>query len=862
MKTPPKILHIAPQVDYYCPFDTLKDCSSKCAADLLDSHYADFRSADLIIIDSNYMLDDEFEGIKLLKLIRLHYIRTHCIVYSFVPESFYVRADANKSILLSEGVTYVQMPKVIDDSTFHFEHLVDKKSPERLEDFFLHDYRMCFSGNRHFHANWWAPCRILEYLRRADGTVDEEAVFGPDAQKSRTSYYGRVLRYIKTMNEGAVWDSVMEDIIANNSRLEKKNKQLSEAKNPIEEAIGKNIEDERLRAAVVESAIHPIDVKIGENQEVIASTSDEVQSYRQKKDAMYAVNESTETIEELRTRLSAKLPKILFLDDMADFGWKYVLQKLIYRKETSLFDVEQSFKDINDSDYESYATRIKQRVEGSGTDLIIMDLRLKDERGEMRPQDLSGIKLLEAFRKVRIACPIMVITASKDPDTIEQVYKSGADACWRKEGIDENNYTDAQERVAYTCRRIEQLLKAVYSLCGEKFRFLYQTMLPYFERFSEGSESYWWEKTEECLPEGSYAISITREFFCEKLLQAFIAYRSNLVDMLKGCFNGEEFLTPINLFFEIVDRIHPYDNGTDSSGNVNKACRDWKISGSLKRANIPFLLEFQTACLKRNYFIHHLEKSPKDITSDFEVFQELFCNLMGYFTVSVETAKAAKVSAVHNQVVLRDDGSCEQHEGWIEIKVHGDSEAYELDRTEMIKVGSFKGQDKDKVKFALKRIDLCWLGNICRTEYPTRWSAIVNDVSVDERETRFQLREVQIGRYGIEIEKTDGQPVSTGPCKFLPSFFKVDGKWRVALNTSYQGDGAWSGTVEDGKLTECHCPDDTWFKIDNRYWKPYHKVEDYKGNPIWFEFNGRVALFAFQIEKNMEANNAGGTRGN
>nr|MCR4847830.1 response regulator [Bacteroidales bacterium] len=627
MENSKNILHIAPRRnDHQCRFDVLKNCTERKPSKLLRDEFVRFMEADLIIIKLDYMRPGDYkQGIDLLKLLRLHHINTYCVVYSNQSLRYHVDADANKSILLSKGVTYVQMPGgiidgvsygTIDESHRYFAKWLKEKSPENLEDYFLHDYKQFFSDNRHFHANWWAPLRIMEYLKRADHLKEEDMIYSnEEAKADKESLFGQVLRYIKTMKEHSVWDRKVEAFITENKSLVEANRLLEESKVPIEEVIDKTITDEKLKEAVLSSATAPIDAEINENKEVIESRQQEINDFHQAKEIRHSKNASTPNIEKLRYALAKRRPRILFLDDMAGYGWDYVLQRLIYKEDrVPEFNIWSYFPD--DVTVTDVANMILNKTEESGADLVIMDLRLKNEKGEIKAKDLSGIQLLEALREKHVACPILVMTASKNPETIEQVYSCGADACWRKEGIDENNSSDPTERVAYTWSKIEQLLTIINTLSGEEFGFLYKTLLKdYYHVIEQNATKYWWEIIGDHNATGMQ--SINKAAFLKYLDTCVLAYQKTLVDKLKGKDVMLEFVGPCKAAFSILEAIHPPRKWTNDKGEQKK------VKGFGDLLNFDFGLpinrkgnDMLDICLQdvfkaiaiRNEIIHHREE--------------------------------------------------------------------------------------------------------------------------------------------------------------------------------------------------------------------------------------------------------------
>lgn len=834
-----RLLHIAPpNSNAYCTIETLKDCEGKPPYQLLQDELPRFTKADIIIIDLDYMRTGDFKsGIELLKLIRLHHIRTHCIVYSIRPELYHVSADANKSILLSEGVTYVEMLNYIDDEHLHFATLAKQKSPEDLRDYFWHDYQQCFSDNRHFNANWWGPLRIMEYLKRADKNEDEDAIFQGNTEilGQKSSYNGLVLRYIKSLREQSVWDSVVENIMRESRLLEEENKQLDQVKANIAEALrsistGSFINKED----IIKGAFSPIEKAVDENSERIETDRQEVAQYDQLKAAQHAENDSTRNIETLRHVLSARKPRILYLDDMAGYGWNVVLQRLIYKEDHSvLFDIWSSFSDVVD-DYDPLAEKIIQEVNTKDYHLIILDLRLKNETGEIKPQDLSGIKLLEALRRKRIPCPILVITASRNPDTIDQVYASGADACWRKEGIDENNSTKPEERVAYTWSKIEQLLTIINTLCREEFDYLYKTMVrEYYHKIKETKTTYWWEVIGENNVTGME--SIDKAEFLKHLDTAILAYQKVLVDQLKGRKVSQEFLGPCEACFNILEVIHPKRKNSIPQANGSPK----KISGfgdmikydfdqkPRRRGNNSdagaFINNIFDSLKIRNAIIHPTKPTDEDyVEVNRETFAKCINILMDYLMQTLDAVKP----------FLRKE-------------------------TPNIGDLSTVSNQNQKVSFKRTPIRKFFLDEVTRTP-----SEVSTSSHYDYAYIKAIQRNKENGSLQYQLCDTAFAPRVIGNCVhapktidwrqgicFTPTKFNQDN--RIDIDFYYDDTTAWQGKISDHvdiqtnkpfrKVDDLQClKDDTWFVVS--YNANFDVTQLHVGDSIQFRLKGSCEL--------------------
>ena len=869
------ILHIAPQkYDVYCPYDVLKDGWKQKPSNLIQKEFHSFKEAKLIIINLNYTLSGDFDGVKLLKLIRLHHIRTHCIVYSPNPESYHVRADANKSILLSEGVTFIQIPDFIDDAHLDFATLKTKVSPENLEDYFLHDYKLFFLDNRHFHANWWAPLRIMEYLKRADKIEDEDILYSdPKAKASKTSYDGLVLRYIKTLKEQSVWDSKVEDIIAENMLLEKENRQLEQDKVRITEALNNiQISDEGLKDIITTSATSPINAEIKENQDIINLRQQEVDKYHQAKEVQYAENASTHNIESLRNALTIRNPKILYLDDMAGYGWDFVIQRLIYRKNNQDSFMSWRFfpENANDTDdYAKLAETIIQQIKTRCIDLIIMDLRLKNEKGEMKPQDLSGIKLLEFLREKRIPCPILVITASKNPETIEQVYASGADACWRKEGIDENNSTDPVERVAYTWGKIEQLLTVINTLCGEEFQYLYKTMLEkYYHTIEQNQTKYWWEVVGQHNTTGME--SINKADFLKQLYTCIHTYQQILINKLKGKYVWHEFLEPCNAMFVIMEAIHPARKLSDEKGKSKSIkgfsdllALDFGLDTTRKNKDDldPFIKAAFDAIKIRNDIVHVKKIIP------FISFKDCVKNLIERYLMQTYEHIAYLFPGVEqyseeNDSLQEDKFFPQKLLGTAKISIETgwNNIPYEVFRSNR-KLYLSQGQ---KVNFTLKSINHYILYDVTPTpdsisSTSTYDYAYIKELQVNENDGSLmcQLRDACFSDRVVEklvhdTLMTDRQ----GESFFVPTYFKKGG--RVEIDFSYNDTfSAWKGRFIEIPEKNCRkvhnlicLNSDIWYKIVPHQGFDVNTLK--VGDSIQFSLGGGCILLATDVEEPAE----------
>jgi hypothetical protein len=116
-------------------------------------------------------------------------------------------------------------------------------------------------------------------------------------------------------------------------------------------------------------------------------------------------------------------------------------------------------------------------------------LRLKQEKGELPIEDISGIKVLKELKKEKFSCPILITTASNKWKSYKEINRLGALAYWQKKGLDEQNNTKSLLENYFS------FLKLIYVLCKDKtIEFLYNDFSSMIRELGENKEVvYWWE---------------------------------------------------------------------------------------------------------------------------------------------------------------------------------------------------------------------------------------------------------------------------------------------------------------------------------------------------------------------------------
>lgn len=201
------------------------------------------------------------------------------------------------------------------------------------------------------------------------------------------------------------------------------------------------------------------------------------------------LNNRFHSLSKIRKELQNKTPSIIFVDDQAGDGWAAVFQRIIYGGISNKFRIVQPQKD---DQVELIAEQIFELIRQTVPDLIILDLRLKGERGQINSaNDISGVQVLRLLSEKRIPCPVLITSASTKIGSFKVTMNLGADAYWIKEGLNEN--TDLNRTIENYLRFVE----LIYTLCfSPEYRYLYKSFYPAITEIENATQNcWWWEKT-------------------------------------------------------------------------------------------------------------------------------------------------------------------------------------------------------------------------------------------------------------------------------------------------------------------------------------------------------------------------------
>ena len=199
----------------------------------------------------------------------------------------------------------------------------------------------------------------------------------------------------------------------------------------------------------------------------------------------------SDIILEIRKSFQEVPPKIIYVDDQAQEGWAKIFQRMIYGGESDNFAVIVPQKEEDEKEIVQRILNEEKRLKENTNQivLLILDLRLKQEKGELPIEDISGIKVLKELKKEKFSCPILITTASNKWKSYKEINRLGALAYWQKKGLDEQNNTKSLLENYFS------FLKLIYVLCKDKtIEFLYNDFSPMIRELEKNEEVvYWWE---------------------------------------------------------------------------------------------------------------------------------------------------------------------------------------------------------------------------------------------------------------------------------------------------------------------------------------------------------------------------------
>lgn len=147
-------------------------------------------------------------------------------------------------------------------------------------------------------------------------------------------------------------------------------------------------------------------------------------------------------------------PKILYIDDEADKGWSKILYKII--NDINKISYEYLGQEFKSKSSEEIIDSSLEKIVDDDIDLVILDFRLHvDDFNAKTIQDVTGLKLLKAIKKVNPGIQVIIFSATNKVWNLQALQEAGADGFIIKESPE--NSRD----YAFTSNSIENMRKEI-----------------------------------------------------------------------------------------------------------------------------------------------------------------------------------------------------------------------------------------------------------------------------------------------------------------------------------------------------------------------------------------------------------------
>ena len=581
--------------------------------------FKEYAAVDLFLININILLPGQRRidnaGAKLLKLIRLHNLRQHCVVYSFLSKEQLMQLNPENLILFSAGITFNRLPD--DLLKLPLKILSKNTSPENLARYMVAELNL--PDERHMLANWFG---VLQLWKMHCAVKNREFVNEVDfadqhlkkLHDEMNSYQGLLARYLFRDRQPDVEQQIklmiqrQEDLIGERNveidkinflynqhieQYERTQDQIKILENAFLDEYGSHaalsvLQDLGLLTQPIEDILRELNFK----QSVSGGMIERIEQYNEfeyliRREINQLEQEQirqAEEIQDLTSQLEQKerfisynfsltrnteqlnkiKPGILYVDDQAEEGWAYVLQQIIYDAESEHFFTISPDKDDS---IEKISSEIVRIYKEQNISLIILDLRLKGEIGHSsQTETISGFEVLKSLYNQHISCPILVFSASNKLWSLEESVRLGASAYWMKEGIED------KKDIAKSVSSYLHLIDLISVLClSPQYCFLVELKEKY-SALHDYWGIFWWEGLSWVNPEAKYKkskIASERKIVNRVLLEAIYMLENFLHErLIRNITIGNAGQTPSLIIISlsrILELIHRTDNDLDEN---------------------------------------------------------------------------------------------------------------------------------------------------------------------------------------------------------------------------------------------------------------------------------------------------------
>ena len=433
-------------------------------------------------------------GAEIAKWLRCKYhVSNPIIFYSFQSVAQLLKQKPENLIITSEGCYHLQLPFEYNKiSNLSFTGLKDW---EKFKTFLKPAFNI--SQFRHEHANWWGvKCLwdVHKVLEPKIGNYPENITINLNNINNCIFdfIYGyNIIRVNEkvSMIERELENKLIEMKEGINSKISEKNDWEKYLETVTQELIGLSA---TAKQGYSNSEIRN-SYKVLNNDKIYIENL--ISNFNVELEIQNLQNNIQNLKRELKTTIfnNKAIPsvvrnkKILIIDDMLKFGWLDAFELLF--KHNIIIPVHPD-KKYEGKPNELFKYQIQNIIKKAKPDLILLDLRLFDERDKSIEIDkISGEIILEKIKKNFIGIPVIITTASNKIWSFEKLMKVGADGYWIKEGIDEqrdfNNSVD----------NYLKLLNLINNASGKEYQFLNIFATKFSELLKKHDTlNFWWEQ--------------------------------------------------------------------------------------------------------------------------------------------------------------------------------------------------------------------------------------------------------------------------------------------------------------------------------------------------------------------------------
>ncbi|RKW10976.1 MAG: response regulator [Capnocytophaga sp.] len=645
-------------------------------------------------------------GIEVLKRLRLKRYQQHCVVFSFLPREHFILSDPKNLLLYAPGVTYYQLPidlQALDFNRLKALQAPQDLSAFFRAEVQVADDRHFIANWWGVYTLWQVHKVIQTYQGQAaspqQGQVETLEDFFKDTQawKHMNSLQGLLAQYLNPLDETSILaelqqkedldqreittlpeevrerlENVVEELETEIGLLQKSPYELGDkevelrlkqkyevfVRKLLEAGGSSGIPSDELREELKEE-LQAILEKIEQDNErkciqegfynlieAISAHIEKVFGNKEQQDSLW------NRYLHIKDRCNRTPPQIIYVDDQAEEGWSKVFQYMLYGGENQeYFKTIVPDKKIGDDEefVDEVIKAIEAKVEAHEQKnkgqlvLLILDLRLRGEKGDIPVSQLSGIKVLARLKKALFSYPILITTASNKRTPYRKALQLGALAYWQKKGLDERNDTDS------LLENYMSFMQLVYHLALENksIPVLYKKLIPYYKECKANRNIYWWQ-TKFWIRELGGAVgleslsnlkyneikkdTVTREKIWEVIEETIELYRDfirnkEIENGYKNMLALYNSLIVIYLYkvFEIIYFIPIEKNGWEVSDKdkLNEMTPDKKMTPSDKKIKYNNIIHI------RNKAVHRKDINTQDLHTFIDYIFDLLKNEAG-----------------------------------------------------------------------------------------------------------------------------------------------------------------------------------------------------------------------------------------